>query len=495
MKRIFLLFVVLIISGLLHNSMAQQLTFANTDKSFKRMYSKVIGQNEQGYFILKSNYPFNNKQNQLRLRDNNIAISLLNKNLSLVWNLNVQLPDPSADIQDIQFLSDSLFLFYTSINKVNSSSDLYAIKLDIKKGELNAAPTKLVSIAFDRKSNRGVYYIQQSKNGKLFSTMYKQPAGENDKMAIDVHVFQSDLNLVWHQNYPTEFFDGVLLLNDFKLGNDSALYFLTSLDLAKKTLRNRNFNLSIASPQSATLLNIPINQDKLFLNDLHMEIDELNGKLVFAGFYSEMNSTSSAGIFTATFLVDSQKFSKNTESFKAKFLNEFVAERTVNRGTELINYFIDRLVLRSDGGVILVAESNYVTESTNYNSYYQMYTTSYTYHYDNVLLFSIQPNGKIDWEQIIRKNQVSDDDAAFYSSYTMAVDADRIYFVYNKSIKKASELAAFSVSNKGLSDEKIIAKENENILLMPAGAKQIAADQLLVPCLVKSKLNLVRVSF
>ena len=30
---------------------------------------------------------------------------------------------------------------------------------------------------------------------------------------------------------------------------------------------------------------------------------------------------------------------------------------------------------------------------------------------------------------------------------------------------------------------------------MPAGAKQIAADQLLVPCLVKSKLNLVRVSF
>jgi hypothetical protein len=109
-------------------------------------------------------------------------------------------------------------------------------------------------------------------------------------------------------------------------------------------------------------------------------------------------------------------------------------------------------------------------------------------------LFSIHPNGKIDWEQIIRKNQVSDDDAAFYSSYTMAVDADRIYFVYNKSIKKASELAAFSVSNKGLSDEKIIAKENENILLMPAGAKQIAADQLLVPCLVKSKLNLVRVS-
>ncbi len=495
MKRILLLLWLLLMTATQSKLLAQQLTIANTDKSFKHMYSKVIGQNTQGYFILRSNYPFNNKQNQLRLRDNKIAISLLNKNLSVIWNLNVQLPDLSADIQDIQFLSDSLYLFYTSINKVNSSSDLYAIKLDLKKGEFNQAPIKLASIAFDRKSNRGVYYIQKSKNGKMFSTMYKQPAGENDKMAIDVNVFQSDLTLLWHQNYPTEFFDGVLLLNDFKLGNDSALYFLTSLDLGKKTLRDRNFNLTIASPKMPNLLNVPIMQEKLFLNDLHMEIDELNKKLVFAGFYSEMNSTSSAGIFTATFSVDSQKITKHTESFKAKFLNEFVTEQTVNRGTELINYFLDHMVLRSDGGLLLVAESNYVTESTNYNSYYQMYTTSYTYHYDNVLLFSVQPNGKIDWEQIIRKNQVSDDDAAFYSSYSMLVDADRIHFVYNKTIKKASEVAAFTVSNKGVSDEKIIAKESDNLLLMPAGAKQIAADQILVPCLLKSKLNLLRIAF
>ncbi len=475
---------------------AQRIDLANPDKSFKRMYSKVIGQNDRGFFIIKSTSPFNNKVNQLRLRDNRIEIAFIETSLATKWSFSVVLPDPYAELQDIRFISDSLYIFYASINKEKSANELFAVKVDLVKGGLsNSSPKKVDEIQFDKKRNRGIFYIQKSKDGNLFSTMYKQSTPENDKLSIFVKVYSKDFERVWSNQYPTEYFDGILLLNDFEVGNDSCVYILTSLDLEKKTLRDRKYSLTIATPKTNQLENIPISADRYFINDLRMELDEINQKIALVGLYSEINSTSSAGIFFANFNKEEKRIQKFTESFKAKFLNEFLGERTVNRGTELINYFIDRIVLRTDGGVILIAESNYITESTNYNSYYQLYTTSYTYHYDNILVFSINPDGKIDWEQIIRKNQVSEDDGAFYSSYILSIDADKVNFVYNKFIRKSADIMSFSVSNLGVSEEKTLAKETENLLIMPGGGKQISSDQIIIPCVQKNKTNFLRVTF
>jgi hypothetical protein len=110
-------------------------------------------------------------------------------------------------------------------------------------------------------------------------------------------------------------------------------------------------------------------------------------------------------------------------------------------------------------------------------------------------LFSINNDGKIHWESIIRKNQVSEDDAAFYSSYILSLDVDQIHVIYNKYIRKATDIISCSINNKGETSEKILVKENDNILMMPGGGKQISADQLIVPCIQKNKSNFMRISF
>lgn len=478
-------------------SYAQKVEYANAEKSFQRSFIKVIGQNERGFFVLRSATAFNNKQDQLRLRDNKVEISFVGKNLAPIWNYSLTTFSNEIEIQDISFVNDSLYVFFASVNKEANKNELYAQKINLKKGMPDVKPILIDEIQFDKKRNRGLFYIKHSKNNKLISVMYKQTDLDDEKLNINISVLDTNLQLVWRNKYKTEFYDGTLYLNDFKLSNDSSVYVLTSLDLDKKLLRDKKYTLNIANAKSNKLRPILISLDKYFINDIKMEIDYINNQIVMAGFYSELNSFSSAGIVYANINVNAETIKPRiyTESFKAKFLNEFNTEKTINRGTELINYYIDRIIVRTDGGVVLIAESNYITESTNYNSYYQLYTTSYTYHYDNILLFSINPNGNIHWESIVRKNQVSEDDAAFYSSYIICLDVDKVHVIYNKQIRKSTDILTCTIDNKGESTEKVMIKENDNILLMPAGGKQISADQIVIPCIQKNKTNFMRITF
>jgi hypothetical protein len=487
------LFMLLVFLG--GNSFAQKVDVATAEKTYQRTFLKVIGQNEKGFFLLKSPSAFNNKQEQLRLRDNKAEISFINNNLSTAWSHQFSYLNTEAEIQDICLFGDSLYLFYALINKEYNKNELFAQKINIVKGIPDAAPILIDEIAFDKKKNRGMFYIKKSKNNKLLSTMYKQSNTDDEKLNINISLLDSSLQKVWVKKYKTDFYDGVLFLNDFELSNDSNVYILTSLDLDKKLLRDKKYTLNVANLKTEKLESISIVLDKYFINDIKMEIDYINNQIVMAGFYSELNSFSSAGIVYANIKFNERKAKLYTESFKAKFLNEFNSERTVNRGTELINYNIDRIILRTDGGVILISESNYITESTNYNSYYQLYTTSYTYHYDNILLFSINANGKIHWESIVRKSQVSEDDAAFYSSYVICLDVDKVQLIYNKHIRKSTDVLSCTINNKGESSEKIIIKENDNLLIMPGGGRQISADQIIIPCIHKNKTNFIRITY
>lgn len=474
---------------------AQKVDVAGAEKSFQRTFLKVIGQNEKGFFILKSPSVFNNKQEQLRLRDNKAEISFVNNALTTVWTYQLNYLNPEAEIQDIGLFNDSLYLFYALINKEYNKNELFAQKINIARGIPDTNPVVIDEINFDKKRNRGMFYIMKSKNNKLLCTMYKQNNPDDEKLTIHVNVLDTALAIKWTNTYKTDYYDGVLFLNDFKITNNGDVYILTSLDLDKKLLRDKKYTLNIANANNTKLNMLSIVLDKYFINDVKMEIDYINNQIVMAGFYSELNSFSSAGIVYVNIKFDDLKPKLYTESFKAKFLNEFNTERTVNRGTELINYYIDRIILRTDGGVILISESNYVTESTNYNSYYQLYTTSYTYHYDNILLFSINPNGKIHWESIVRKNQVSEDDAAFYSSFIASLDADKVHLIFNKYIRKSTDVVNCTINNKGESTEKVIIKENDNLLIMPGGGRQISADQIVIPCIQKNKTNFMRITY
>ena len=109
------------------------------------------------------------------------------------------------------------------------------------------------------------------------------------------------------------------------------------------------------------------------------------------------------------------------------------------------SFALDKLVLRSDGGALLIAEQFYVEEYEIRNNgafatpgFYgppvgSTYTREYIYNYNDIIIVNIRPDGEIEWATRIPKQQISSNDGGYYSSYAVSIVRDKIYFVYNDS--------------------------------------------------------------
>jgi len=108
---------------------------------------------------------------------------------------------------------------------------------------------------------------------------------------------------------------------------------------------------------------------------------------------------------------------------------------------ELYEYDLDRLILRDDGGVVLMAEQYYIsTYSRSANFASDPYANNRrevvnNYHYNDIIIININPDGNIDWASKIPKQQTTSGDNGYYSSYQPAVIKNKIYLFYNDNPK------------------------------------------------------------
>jgi len=123
-------------------------------------------------------------------------------------------------------------------------------------------------------------------------------------------------------------------------------------------------------------------------------------------------------------------------------MNERQAEKLKKKeekggDVEMDQYDLHDLVMRSDGGVVLVGEQYYVRTHT-YTTYtngvptYHSYTS---YHYGDIIAVNVSPAGVIEWSAILPKRQSTQGQGIFYFSYSLAVVGDALYVLYNDDPK------------------------------------------------------------
>ena len=64
-------------------------------------------------------------------------------------------------------------------------------------------------------------------------------------------------------------------------------------------------------------------------------------------------------------------------------------------------------------------------------------------------LVNINARGEIDWAVKVSKRQMSVDDGGFYSSYAMAINKDKIHFVYNDCPENLDSIGVGQVCGAG----------------------------------------------
>ncbi len=480
-----------------YQTSAQKVVLAGEDKQFSRPFTKIIGRNSDGIVLVQTDNAFNNNTAQIKLEDGKAEIAFYTNDMKKKWETPISIQGTAATIEHLVLSDNLLHIFYTTLNKEQSRTELYFSSLSTIDGSFVSSSNLLEFIPYDKRRNRSDFFISNSVSKDYYFTFYKKMDITTALESFHFSIYDKTFKILYQKDFESP--ESILKwrLRDLLIDNDGNAFVLgafTPNDVEDNPIKK--FNVLKVSLNSNELLNFELEKEDKLISDIKFAADNLNKRLIICGFYSEKTSYSSAGIIYASININADTLlHKSFEPFKPKFLNEFSNERKVNRGTELINYNIDNLILRDDGGAVMLSESSYVTESSNYNSYYQVYVRSYTYHFDNVLAFSINPNGKTDWESIMRKNQVSENDNAFYSSYAFYVNEDKIHMVYNRNIRRKTDLVNFSVSSKGVIFERIVPLGNLDILLMPKGGRQISSNELIVPCLSNNKPNLIKLIF
>ncbi|MCI4671128.1 MAG: hypothetical protein MRZ79_23520 [Bacteroidia bacterium] len=171
--------------------------------------------------------------------------------------------------------------------------------------------------------------------------------------------------------------------------------------------------------------------------DMTFRIDR-DENLYLAGFYSNRGADQMAGTYLQKINWMGIVEKEATAPFSQDFLRNYLSKGQINRGKEIRDFYIrpeDGIILRSDGGVLLIAEKFYIVYQT-YRDQFGYLVDREIYHYDDVILTSISPDGDIEWQSVVEKRQASDQPANL--SFFNASSAMGTYIFYEYKPRRAN---------------------------------------------------------
>lgn len=124
------------------------------------------------------------------------------------------------------------------------------------------------------------------------------------------------------------------------------------------------------------------------------------------------------------------------------------------------------------------------------------FRTVNVYYFNDILVLSTLPDGSLDWHNVLRKKQVSEDDEGFFSSYGVLTMDGKLRFVYNEEIFYKTNINEYIVDAKGVAERSYLFNAgSKDIMLAPGIGKQISGRELLIPSFRNRSIKFVKITF
>ncbi|HTA26305.1 MAG TPA: hypothetical protein VK809_00845 [Bacteroidia bacterium] len=175
--------------------------------------------------------------------------------------------------------------------------------------------------------------------------------------------------------------------------------------------------------------------DKL-IDGINFDMDA-NGNPVAAGMYKNDGKNGLYGSFG--FRIDAatgKVLATASTEFTKEFLTNFISERKADKGKGVPELQVDEIYMTADNDIIVAAERYYVVEHTSGGMNGGFTSTTYVYHYDDIVLAKLDGKScKTEWAVIIPKKQISVNN--FKASYGFTIQANTIYLAFCDNRKNA----------------------------------------------------------
>jgi len=234
--------------------------------------------------------------------------------------------------------------------------------------------------------------------------------------------------------------------------------------------------------------------------DVRFAYDNLNYQLVAAGLYSEKINDRASGYFMLKFDPHaSDRHFLAFEPFDEAFVSS-MAGKEVDKSRGVAEISVRELVLRRDGGVLMIAERSKEHErrigAPNRVSFDGIGRFIVDYYYDDIVAVSMHPNGQIHWKAVLPKKQYSQDDGGIYSSFFLFKTTGSLRFLFNDEIRFENTVSAYVLNSSGTFDrQSLLNTEKLEIRLRFRSALQVSAGEVIVPSERRNRLRLVKMIF
>ncbi len=342
---------------------------------------------------------------------------------------------------DFLYFNEQLYAVFHYLSKKEGVMEEYLMKLDNNALSPLGDLIKISSIPYISAGKSGSISITTNEAKNVMAVMEMPYESKGDNESFNVKVYDKDLSKLWEKKvelkYPAKLFG----VDSYIVDDHGNLYILGKLYKDKVVdkkdgMPNYSYKILVYGAD-IDAREFTAELDGQFITNLGLKVAD-DGTLVCAGFYSDKSAYSVKGTFFMSMDPTTGEVKhKGTKAFDTDFLEQFMSEDKAMKQKELYNYDLDHIILRNDGGALLVAEQYYVyVYTTSYTSggitYYQ---THYKYYYGSIIVVNLNPDYSIQWAVKIPKNQVTTDDGGYYSSYTYAVTPGKLYFFYNDNAK------------------------------------------------------------
>lgn len=485
---------------------AQRVVYSEADRNdTRRMNFEIIGK-VSGNFLIYKNIA---NRNFISIYDNEM------KQIKKVEHEYL----PTERLINIDFFpfSDFSYMVYQYQKKNVVYCD--AVKVDGKGKKLSEIISLDTSHIGFASSNKIYSSITSEDRSKIM--VFKINSRNRSRYLITTLLFDNLLGLKKRSSFVLPMDDlREDFLSEFNLDNDGDLVFTKFTRGANDAITKAQLLWKASTSDSLTTVNISLN--KIFLDELHIKIDNINKRYFLTSFYYKQKRGNIDGFYFYTWDKQSQKPSlEGALALGDELRNE--ARGDASSRTAFNDYFIRNVIVKRDGGFIIGSESYYTTSRyNNWNRWnymygmplssfdYYTYSPSYSnwwlrnqyynnqavrHHADNITILSFDNTGKLEWSNVIHKQQF-DDESGAQVSYQIVNTGGQIHFVFNEEEKRAMLLSDYILLPDGqISRNPTLKNLDRNYEFLSKYSKQVSAKQMIIPCYYRNYICFAKIDF
>ena len=457
----------------------------NKDRKFYQ--TKIVSADSKGFYV----YLANTKERY---------IERYSHKLQLEFSRKLPFTERNLEVEEIAMEADHAWVFFSLYNAQSDRHGLFATSIPFDEKKPEGVPITLFDQQNIPRQDESVYKVVGNREFNLYAAMHYQQLTENSQRLI-LKVFNNELSpiqdatiLLDQSSYKYE----VRNIEFDPAGNPLVLIYFNDTNAPNNAARKYGFIVYRLNRFDGKVEKVEITGLKSFINTGQLGFDRKNNKILVSGFTASGTRTTLNGVFQATLGVDTFQLERvGFQQFNDDFSTKLFSNKNSRREKEMADYQIRHVVARTDGGSILIGESEYEITQT-YVTYSQGFPTQQVirYHYhDEIVVVSINPDGTIDWTNIIPKSQVSINEP-YLNSFLMVPQRKGLRFIFNEDGRNRTSVLQFTIDPFGRTSPRLsLGPDLADASIVPGDALLLSENLVLIPGNKRKKKGIFRVTY